>query len=226
MNVTTLSKRSEWWLILAIGCLWGLAESCGRMVLHGVGVTHHNGSILAGFSVLLFATAFAMSPRWWIFAILPAVAGVFKMYVAGLEHQPVFCLGNHALYAYFGEAATFGVVVYLSKSSHRTSWLGGALMGATSTLIVAVVFILTPLASGHAVCVVPGTAFPSSIAGLPYSMTVAAIAAPIGFHLGELALRFMRGPEGKTPARLWPVGASIAVACVLTVTFAYVRPSF
>lgn len=225
MNVTTFSKRSEWWLILGIGCLWGLTESCGRMVLQGLGVAHHNGSILAGFSMLFFATAFMILPRWWTFAILPAVACAFKMYIAGLQHQAVFCLGNHALYAYFAEAAVFGIVVNLSKPRHHASWLGGALLGATSAVIAANAFLLVPLISGHAVCVVPGTAFPSSIAGLTYSIPVAAIVAPIGFHLGRRAMLSVRGLEGKMPVRLWPLGASVAVACILTVTFAYVRHS-
>ncbi len=223
MSAMTLSKRSEWWLVLAVGCIWGLTESCGRMVLHGAGVAQHNGSILAGCSVLFFAAAFSMSPRWGIFAILPAVACVFKIYIAGLHHQGALCLGNHALYAYFAEAAAFGTVVYLAKPAHRASWLGGALLGAASALIAANAFILIPLVSGRAACVVPGTAFPSSIAGLACSMPIAALAAPIGFHLGGRVRASLRRMEGATPPTMWPLGAAVAAGCLLVVTIAHLR---
>jgi len=224
MNDVTLAKRSEWWLILAVGCLWGLTESAGRMVLHAVGVTHHNGSMLAGFAVLFFAAATALSPRWRTFVVLPVIAAAFKVYIAGLQDQPIFCRGmaSNVVYAYFSEALVFGSVVYLAKSSHRASWLGGGVLGAASALIAANAFILAPVVTAQSACLVPGTGFPSSIAGLPYSMAIAALAAPLGFRAGGKVLQWIGARPERRPMAGWPVGASVATACILTVTLIYV----
>jgi hypothetical protein len=224
MNDSTISKRTEWWLILAVGCLWGLTESAGRTVLHHAGIAQHNGSMLAGFAVLFFASAYALAPRWWVFVALPLLAGVFKVYIAGLQHQPILCRGmaNNVLYAYFTEALVFGGVVYLARSAHRTSWLGGGILGATSAVIAANAFILAPVVTGVSACVVPGTGFPASIAGLPYGMAIAALAAPVGFGVGGRVLQHFGTAPEKRPLVAWPVGASVATACVLTVTLMYV----
>ncbi len=224
MNETKDTRRWELWLVVAIGCIWGLTESVGRSALHEIGILHHNGSILAGCAVLFFALAFGLTQRVRSLMILPLVAMVFKVYLAGLEHHPIFCRGmaGNVAFAYMGEAFAFGTLMFVTSGKRRMSWGGGAVIGVLSAVIAANVFILAPLFTGQAACVVPGTAFPSSVAGIPYAAAVAALGAPLGFRGGQKLREFGEAVMTNRGRAVWPVGAGVAVACLAVVTLVHV----
>ena len=223
MNEVAVERRSGWWLVVAIGCLWGLAESVGRPILHQFGVLHHNGSILSGCAVLFFAMAYGLLPRVRAILVLVLIAAVFRMYLTGLQHHPVFCRGiaNSVFFAYFGEAMAFGGLMFLTSSNRQMSWVGGAAIGVISVVIAANVFVLGPAIVGFSVCVVPGTSFPSSVAGIPYAAAIAALGAPLGFRGGRKLQEFagLAGNRGRVG---WPVGLGVAAVCLVMVTLVHV----
>ena len=224
MNEMKDTRRWELWLVVAVGCMWGLTESVGRAALHDIGILHHNGSILAGCAVLFFALAYGLTPRARTLMILPLIAMLFKVYLAGLEHHPIFCRGmaGNMVFAYMGGAFAFGTLMFVTSDKRRMSWGGGAAIGVLSTVIAANVFILAPLFTGQSACVVPGTALPSSVAGIPYAAAVAGLGAPLGFRGGQ-KLRELGVAVSRNGGRsAWPVGMGVAVACLAVVTLVHV----
>jgi hypothetical protein len=205
--------------IIMIGSVWGLVEATVGIGLRGSCARFLSGSLLTGTSLLFFSCAYTLSRRLLFVAMLPVIAGLFRLYAGLLLRQPIIsgAVAN-PLYAFFMEALAFCAVIYLIKRSHVTSVFGGSLAGMTAAVLAANLFLPVKWVTGIPACVVPGTSFPLCIWGLPVAVGVAAVSTPLGLALGAWLRRWLLA---RRPARV-PLlaGTSLAVStvCVVAIT--------
>jgi hypothetical protein len=218
------SRRFLLFSIILIGSLWGLVESTAGIGLRGGCARFHSGSILTGMSLLFFAGAYTLTGRLLLVMALPVIAGLFRLYTGLLLGQAVIsgAVAN-PLFAFLVEAVAFCTVIYLIKSKHVRSVLGGSLAGMTSAVLAANLFLPVKWVTGIPACVVPGTDFPLAIWGLPVAMAVAAVSTPLGFRAGDWIRQWIAAPEHERGRVLAGASVIVSAVCLLAVTVLHVR---
>jgi len=221
-RVLETKKNSSLYLLITIGCIWGLVEGGAGVALKSSCARLYSGSILTGTAFLFFAFAYAVSGRLFTIILLPLIASLFRLYGAGLSGAPVIsgAVAN-PIYAFFIETLTFIIIIILIKETLLKTYQGKIMVGVMGTILSANMFLPVKLFTGIPACVVPGTNFPLAIWGLPVAIIIGAVSTPIGFKLGEIIKRYAESHEIQPRIVLQRSGLVISVLCLLVMTILY-----
>ena len=222
MKIFESTKKSSFYLLITIGCLWGLVEAGAGVILKNSCARLYSGSILTGTAFLFFAAAYVVSNRLLLLLLLPLLTGLFRLYGAGLSGTPVIsgAVANPA-YALFVETLAFIIIVSLMKESLLRTFRGKVLVGIIGTIFSANMFLPVKLFTGIPACVVPGTSFPLVIWGLPVAIIIGAFSAPLGFKLGEMIQHNVESQDIRPRVLFQRSSLVVSALCFVIITIIY-----
>ena len=173
-------------LVLAIGCIWGLAEALLGMFLRGSCAASVTGSLLTGMAILFLSSALAIHRRKAGLFIILGVVAMFKLLDAVLLDLPV----RHGaiinpIFGIIMEVAAFALIFSVLKSKLTETVHGQAVMGGLSALVAVNLFPLVKYFTGIPACVLPGTVYPLSLYYAPIAVALSMVSCPLGFSLGS-----------------------------------------
>jgi hypothetical protein len=211
--------------VIALGCLWGLIEGTSGLVLRGGCAGMYSGSILTGTSLLFFSASYALVGRLLPLLALPVVASLFRIY-AGLlcGRSPISGAVANPMYAFFGVAVAFGVMMVLFRPlERRASSIHGAAAGAVTAMFAVNLFLPVRWITGVPACTAANSDVPMALHGLPVAMLIAAITMPLGLWAGAWLRPRLAEPIPLRDRIVSGVSVALSACSLLIVTVLHVR---
>ena len=198
--------KSNLWIILAAGSIWGLTEFAFGLGLQKCAVLY-TGAILTGLSFFWVSFVYSLTRKILPVLMIVAVVVLFKSMDALLlpvawSHGSIL----NPIFAFVTIMVGFLLLIALFRRRFFSGLFNRIVVGAGSALVAISLFPLAGFVTGTNACVYASTNIPLSIYTGPVAIIISMITVPLGYFAAESyagRVGSHTGQQRSLLARLW-----------------------